>query len=105
MGKVHQSVWKDRHCDSDPEQVLVGLEAGSHVENNDKGEPTYNSHYGDWRLEVVGNTFEEAVVKLAARVVLCFNNDGTDKPEDSIDLPKPQWVAELEERLDEIDSE
>jgi len=105
MGKVHQHVWKDRHCESDPEQTMVALEAGSHVEKDSEGKPSYNSHYGDWRLEVVAKTFEEAVIALAARVVLCFNSDGTDKPEDSIDLPKPKWVVELEERLDEHDSE
>lgn len=83
---------------------IISLSTGGHVPKElSDDQPAYSQHYGDWRLEVAGLTFEEAIMALADRVVLCFNDDGTNKPEDEIELPIPEWVLELEERLsDEI---
>lgn len=76
-------------------KVAVELETGSHVP------PEYNSHYGDWRLEVFADTYELAVIELAKRVALSHNLDGTDAEGADEIFEKPDWVKELEERLEE----
>lgn len=91
-------------------EVYVSLEAGGHVpslQNPDTGEDelNYKTHYGDWRLEVVGESFEDAVIKLANRVSICFKPDGTDRPEAEhvLENYKPDWIYDLEERLANLD--
>lgn len=76
-------------------RTQIELETGSHVP------PKYDAHYGDWRLEVAGATYEEAIIELAKRVALTHNLDGTDNPLADEIFDKPEWVKELEERLDE----
>jgi hypothetical protein len=84
--------------------VCISLTAGGTVRTDEKNNPTYKNNYADWRLEVSGTTFEEAVINLAKRVAICFNDDGTDNPEadELLDGYKPEWVIELEERLDDL---
>lgn len=75
--------------------ALVELETGSHVA------PEYTEHYGDWRLEVAAESYELAIIELARRVALVHNLDGTDVENSEELFEKPNWVKELEERLEE----
>lgn len=96
MSKVTQWVGKTKLG-----KTFVSLETGSHVEKKSYGVKAYATHYGDWRLEVSGLTFEEAVIKLASRVAICFDNEGNDKPDagEILESVKPEWVYDLESRL------
>lgn len=101
MSHVRIDVYND---DDGAPRVLI--ETGGHVEKADSANKAYSMHYGDWRLDVVGETYEDAVLQLAKRVALAFNPDGSDR-EDTKDLfekIKPEWVRDLEERIDELHS-
>lgn len=87
--KLRLSVYRDNG------ETVVELETGSHVP------PEYATHYGDWRLEITASTYELAVVELAKRVALTHNLDGTDAEGADEIFEKPNWVKDLEERLEE----
>lgn len=76
-------------------ETVIELETGSHVP------PEYTTHYGDWRLEVAAETYELAIIELAKRVALTHNLDGTDVEGADEIFEKPNWVKDLEERLEE----
>lgn len=103
--KLRQYVYRN-----DDGKVIVSLEAGGHVptrQNFDTGvdDVDYRGHYGDWRLEVGAASFEDAILELAARVVICFNDDGSDRAdaEETFAAVKPEWVKDLEGRLDDLE--
>jgi len=94
---AHFGVWEDEG------KVLYSIDAGGHVEGSlDHVEP-YVTHYADWRLEVVDISFEKAVIQLAERVAICFHDDGTDREnaKEILERVKPQWVTDLEQRLND----
>jgi len=74
----------------------VELSGGGHVEHSTAhGRPAYSEHYGDWRLEAQGGTFEEAMVDFAHRVWLSFDSEGNSLSEDSFPYEAPEWIRDL----------
>lgn len=99
--KIRQSVYTDKSGNP-----YIVLEAGGHVptrQNFDTGEDdvNYTEHYGDWRLELSAPTFEEAIKKLAGRIAICFNPDGTDREGayEILEDSKPEWIRDLEGQI------
>lgn len=91
MNKVRQSVGK-----YESGGVYIMLETGARVLRNEGPKP-YSTHYGDYRLEVVGSSYEEAVVKLAEHVHEVFRSDGSEREE--VNLPVTQTQLMVEEVL------
>lgn len=91
------SVYVEQNEQGEP---VVILETGAHVPDGENSKP-YSTYYADWRLEVEGATYEEAVIALADRVNICYDVDGNPRPDADERLlsSKPEWVATLEERL------
>lgn len=56
-------------------KVVCALEAGEHCE------PEFLTHYHDYELDVSAPSFEKAVQKLAKKIDLLYNDDGTRKGE------------------------
>lgn len=87
-------------------KTVVTLEGGGHVPvASHSGKSAYTEHYGDWRLEVNAETFEEAIIELAYRVTKSFNNEGETLSEDSFPVEPPEWIVEARDRLKEYKSE
>lgn len=84
---------------------LICLETGAHITESYNEDLHYKERYGDWKLSIVAPTFEEALISLAHRTLLIFNDDGSDREEDSYkdQIEKPHWVDEIEETLKDID--
>lgn len=93
MSHMRVGVWRDK------KGTTVALETGSHVP------PLYKEHYGDWRLEVVANSYEDAVIELARRVHLTHNLEGEDIEDSDRHFIKPEWVEELEETIAEYEEQ
>ena len=68
-----EDIWKMVTEDEDSGEPLVLLETGAHVL------PKCETRYLDEDLDVQAPTFEEAYVKLAAKVAKYFNPDGSEK--------------------------
>lgn len=103
--KLTQTVWRrdEELGRGGVGPVIVSVAAGGHVPEDKGRGHRYKDHYADWQLEVDASTFEEAILLLAGRVELCFERDGTPKPEEQIPLEKPGWVTTLESRIAELD--
>ena len=92
--KIRQSVWS-----KDDGGYRISLEGGGHVEiSTGPGSKPYTEHYGDWRLEATADSFEEAIVGFAARLILAFDSEGNSLSEDGFPYPVPEWVQELKIR-------
>lgn len=92
--KLRQSVYKDG------KDLVVSLEGGGHVDKPSHDTiPLYSTHYGDWRLEVDSDSFENAIIEMAFRLHNSYNSDGTSKSEDDFPFDTPEWVEELRGRL------
>ena len=85
-------------------QTVVQIEAGGHVPfaTGPKSKP-YSEHYGDWRLEVRAESFEDAILDLAFRVSRAFDIQGNSLEEEDFPYGAPLWVRELRERVSEED--
>lgn len=84
----------------------IGLEGGGHVDKaHDSVTVPYRDHYGDWRVQAAGKTFEEAIIKLAFKVSKAFDSEGNSLREEDFPMEPPEWVKELRESLAEIDRE
>lgn len=103
--RIDQEVWREGeqfgHGGVGP--VLVSLRAGGHVPEDSGRGTRYKDHYADWRLEVTALTFEKAILLLAQRVALCFERDGTPKPDEEVGLDEPKWVREVKSRIADLD--
>ena len=89
--KLRQFVWS-----KDNGGYSLSLEGGSHVETvTSPGSKPYTEHYGDWRLESTADSFEEAIVDFAARLILAFDSEGNSLSEDSFPYPVPEWIEDL----------
>ena len=98
--KIHQHVSKGKHG------VTVSLSGGGHVDHEtapDRG--AYSEHYGDWRLEAHGGTFEEAMVDFAHRVWLSFDSEGNSLSEESFPYEVPEWIRDLRSAHDDEDED
>lgn len=84
--------------------VYVSLEAGGHVPEASNPEwGTYSSHYADYRLEVTGDTFEQAVVALAANVYKFFDSAGVDRPD--VEFEEPEWLKTTLARIAGVEAD
>lgn len=81
--------------DSNEQKYSWALEAGRAVEEG------FTHHYHDLRLDVYGDSIEEAYVKLAFMVSQAFEDDGTDKP--NIEHLDPPLLKELRRRIKEYE--
>ena len=79
---------------------MIYLETGSHLNKVEDGGKLYQEHYHDYRLDVWANTFEQAFIKLAAKVYKFFDHQGVERP--NVPHIKPAWVLELDERIAEF---
>lgn len=93
-GHKSVTVWPHRTEDG---KFCVSLEHGSTVP------PEYNHHYHDFRLDVYGDTFEEAYVLLAERIHKFFFLDGSERPD--IPYEKSELELELEDRMASLDED
>lgn len=76
--------------------LTVFLSGGGHVDHETAhNRPAYSEHYGDWRLEAQGGTFEEAMVDFAHRVWLSFDREGNSLSEDDFPYEVPEWIRDL----------
>ena len=90
-GKLRQFV-----SGRDDGSYRFALDGGGHVEHSTgDGRSAYSEHYGDWRLEARGNSFEEAILDFAARLVLAYDSEGNGLSEDGFPYPIPEWVQDL----------
>jgi len=87
-----------QHVSSGRRGVIVSLSGGGHVERETApNRPAYSEHYGDWRLEAEGETFEQAIVDFAHRTWLSFDSEGNSLGEDSFPYEAPEWIRDLRE--------
>ena len=95
-----QNVYHGAYNDEDNGQLVIYLETGSHLNKVEDGGKLYQEHYHDYRLDVWANTFEQAFIKLAAKVYKFFDHQGVER----LNVPhiKPAWVLELDERIAEF---
>lgn len=93
--KLRQFVWEAKDGG-----YRIGLEGGGHVEiATDISARPYSEHYGDWRLESKGSSFEEAILDFAARLILSYDSEGNSLSESGFPYPVPEWVEDLK-RID-----
>lgn len=74
--------------------IRWALEAGAHVPDE------YTIRYHDLRLDVWGNTIEDAYIQLAAKLDKFFHLDGTER--ENVEYEKSKLEIILEERMLEI---
>lgn len=72
--------------------VTFMMEAGSHIA------PAYTSKYHDLRLDVYGNSYEDAIIKTAALVHKFFDLEGNER--ENVEYEKSQLEVELEASLE-----
>lgn len=84
------------YSEESPTGVSFNIEAGPHIS------PEYVHHSHDLRLEVYGHSYEDAIVKLAAKIHKFYNLDGTAR-EDVEYEPSPLEKL-LVERLEASNS-
>lgn len=88
--KIHQYVSEGKGGPT------ISLSGGGHVDHETAhNRPAYSEHYGDWRLEARGGTFEEAMVDFAHRVWLSFDSEGNSLSEDDFPYETPEWIRDL----------
>jgi len=63
-----------------------------------EGEGRFGRRYLDWRMVVSKPSFDEAIIELARRVDKIYTPEGVERDQSEIDIPKPQWVKDLEDR-------
>lgn len=85
-----RGLWQ--HVGMDNGQVIFALEHGGAADCR-----TQTTH--DCRLDTYGGTYEEAIINLAALVAVGYTDDGVYQEDE--DLPEPEWMAELQERVAE----
>jgi hypothetical protein len=89
---------------ADDGSLVFELEAGSHVESTEdiEGAPrAFTYHYHDYRLDAVGNSFEEAIVDLASLVHKFFSAEGIER--ENVDHEVPDWIETVRNRAKEVD--
>jgi len=90
--------------------VVIDLETGGHVDEDQRWDPetresyvvegVYRTHYHDPRLDVSAPTFEEAVCRLAEVIDAVFDLDGSERPTapEPVSILPADVAAELEDR-------
>lgn len=86
-------VWVGRNDDG---QMFVCLETGGHVEDD------YTHRYHDMRLDVTGNSMEDAYIKLAAKVRYFFDLEGNSL---DVEYEKSATEKRLESIIGDLDTE
>lgn len=98
--KIHQYVNRGKNG------LTVSLSGGGHVEQETApGRPPYSEHYGDWRLDSKGSTFEESMIDFAHRVWLSFDSEGNSLSEDDFPHEVPEWIQDLRAVQDDYEDE
>jgi len=98
--KIHQ------HVALGQRGLTFSLSGGGHTERETAhNRPAYSEHYGDWRLEAQGGTFEEAMVDFAHRVWLSFDSEGNSLSEESFPYEVPEWIRDLRAVHDDEDED
>lgn len=72
--------------------VSFEMEAGAHLA------PNYTTHGRDFRMDVYGTSYEDAIIQTAARIHKFFDLEGNER--ENIDYEKSQLELELEARLE-----
>jgi len=98
--KIHQHLGKGENG------LTMFLSGGGHTERpTSHDRPAYSEHYGDWRLEARGSTFEEAMIDFAHRVWLSFDSEGSNLSEESFPYEVPEWIRDLRAAHDDEDED
>lgn len=87
-------IWHHPTLD-DNGNLVFRMETGDHVE------PDYTSHYHDLRLDVYSDSYENAIIEMAAKVHKFFAPDGSER--ENVEYEKSDLELTLEEQAKELE--